>query len=237
MTYVAGFVVALPEGKRQAYIDVATEGVPLFREYGAKRQVEAWDDDVQEGKLTDFRRAVKATPDEKIVFSWHEYESKAAADAANGKIMADPRMEEMGRNMPFEGQRMIYGGFDGILERGSRGKSSYIDGSLVPTPADSRATYTAYAEKVADILMEHGATRIVDAWSDNVPDGKVTDFRRSVNAEPGEAVVFSWVEWPSKTVRDAAWQKIFSDPRMHEGNPPQDESRRVSGGFVPVMDA
>lgn len=237
MTYVAGFVVAVPEGKRQAYIDVATEGVPLFREHGAKRQVEAWDDDVQEGKLTDFRRAVKATPDEKIVFSWHEYESKAAADAANGKIMADPRMEEMGRNMPFDGQRMIYGGFDGILERGSRGKSSYIDGSLVPTPVDSRATYTAYAEKVADILMEHGATRIVDAWSDNVPDGKLTDFRRSVNAEPGEAVVFSWVEWPSKAVRDAAWQKIFTDPRMHEGNPPQDESRRVSGGFVPVMDA
>jgi len=237
MTYVAGFVVAVPETKRQAYIDTANAGISLFREFGAQRQVEAWDDDVQDGKITDFRRAVKATPDEKIVFSWHEYASKTVAEDANKKIMSDPRMAEIGKDMPFDGQRMIYGGFQGILERGSRGKSGYIDGSLVPTPSDSRAGYTAYAEKVADILMEHGATRIVDAWSDNVPDGKVTDFRRSVNAKPDEAVVFSWVEWPSKAVRDTAWQKIFSDPRMHEGNPPQDESRRVSGGFVPIMDA
>ena len=237
MTYIAGFVVAVPQDKRQAYVGVAEKGIPLFREFGAQRQVEAWDDDVQEGKLTDFRRAVKATPDEKIVFSWHEYESKTVAEAANEKIMADPRMAEIGKDMPFDGQRMIYGGFEGIIERGKRGKASYIDGSLVPTPGDSRADYLAFAEKVSDILMEHGATRVVDAWSDNVPDGKVTDFRRSVNAEPGEAVVFSWVEWPSKDVRDAAWAKIMQDPRMFEGNPPQDESRRVSGGFVPVMDA
>ncbi|MGV3551128.1 DUF1428 domain-containing protein [Rhizobium sp.] len=237
MTYVAGFVVAVPEDKRQAYVDVANAGIPLFREYGAKRQVEAWDDDVQEGKITDFRRAVKAKPEEKIVFSWHEYDSKAIADTATEKIMSDPRMAEIGKDMPFDGQRMIYGGFEGVLEKGSRGRSSYIDGSLVPTGSDSRESYLAYAEKVADILMENGATRVVDAWSDNVPDGKVTDFRRSVNAKPDEAVVFSWVEWPSKEARDAAWQKIFTDPRMHEGNPPQDESRRVSGGFVPVMDA
>jgi uncharacterized protein YbaA (DUF1428 family) len=237
MTYVAGFVVAVPEGNRQAYIDVANSGIPLFREYGAMRQVEAWDDDVQEGKVTDFRRAVKATAEEKIVFSWHEYASKTVADEANRKIMSDPRMAEMGKDMPFDGQRMIYGGFEGILEKGERGQANYIDGSLVPTPADSRSDYLAYAEKVAGILMDHGATRVVDAWSDNVPDGAVTDFRRSVNAGADEAVVFSWVEWPSKQARDAAWQKIFQDPRMFEGNPPQDEARRVSGGFVPVMDA
>ncbi|MBX9458161.1 MAG: DUF1428 domain-containing protein [Rhizobium sp.] len=237
MTYVTGFVVAVPEANRQAYVDTANAGIPLFREFGAQRQVEAWDDDVQEGKVTDFRRAVQATPEEKIVFSWHEYLSKSAADEANSKIMSDPRMEEMGKNMPFDARRMIWGGFEGILERGSRGRANYIDGSLVPTASDSRAAYLAYAEKVADILMEHGATRVVDAWSDNVPDGMVTDFRRSVNATPGEAVIFSWVEWPSKAARDAAWEKIMTDPRMFEGNPPQDESRRVSGGFVPVMDA
>jgi uncharacterized protein YbaA (DUF1428 family) len=237
MTYVAGFVVAVPEANRQAYIDMAKEGQPLFREYGAERQVEAWDDDVHEGKLTDFRRAVKATPEEKIVFSWHEYASKSVADAANQKIMSDPRMAAFGDRMPFDGQRMIWGGFEGILEKGRRGKAAYVDGSLVPTPADSRDAYLAYADKVADILMEHGATRVVDAWSDNVPDGKVTDFRRSVSAQPGEAVIFSWVEWPSKAVRDAAWEKIYADPRMHQGNPPQDEQRRVWGGFVPIMDA
>ena len=236
MTYVAGFVVAVPEAKRQAYVTMAEAGVSLFREYGVQRQVEAWDDDVQEGKVTDFRRAVKATPEEKIVFSWHEYLSKTAADEANRKIMSDPRMAEIGKDMPFDGQRMIWGGFEGTLEKGQRGKSRYIDGSLVPTPGGSRAAYAAYAEGVADILMEHGAARVVDAWSDNVPDGKVTDFRRSVNAEPGEAIVFSWVEWPSKAVRDAAWQKIFADPRMRRDNAPQDESRRVWGGFVPIMD-
>lgn len=237
MTYVSGFVVAVPEANRQAYIDMAVDGQPIFREHGAERQVEAWDDDVQEGKLTDFRRSVKATAEEKIVFSWLEYPSKSVADAANDKIMNDPRMDQFADRMPFDGQRMIWGGFESILERGQRGTVAYIDGSLVPTPDDSRGAYLAYAEKVASILMEHGAGRVVDAWSDNVPDGKVTDFRRSVKAAPGEAVVFSWVEWPSKAVRDAAWEKIFTDPRMREGNPPQDESRRVSGGFVPVMDA
>lgn len=237
MTYIAGFVVAVPEGNRQAYIDMANEGQPLFREYGAERQVEAWDDDVQEGELTDFRRAVKAADGEKVVFSWHEYASKAAAEAANRQIMTDPRMAAFGDRMPFDGQRMIWGGFDAILERGSAGTAGYVDGALVPTSDGSRAAYLAHAEKVADILMEHGAVRVVDAWGDNVPDGKVTDFRRAVNAGPDEAVVFSWVEWPSKVVRDAAWEKIFSDPRMREGDPPQDERRRVWGGFVPVMDA
>lgn len=237
MTYVAGFVVAVPEANRQAYVALAEEGAPFFREYGAQRQVEAWDDDVQDGKRTDFRRAVKATPEEKVVFSWHEYASKAAADAANQKIMNDPRMAAFADRMPFDGQRMIWGGFEGILEKGRRGKAGYVDGSLVPAPTGSREAYLAYADKVADILMEHGATRVVDAWSDNVPDGKVTDFRRSVEAGPDEAVIFSWVEWPSKDVRDAAWQKIFADPRMQEGAPPQDEARRVWGGFVPVMDA
>jgi len=236
MTYITGFVVAVPETKRQAYIDVAEKGAPMFREYGAARQVEAWDDDVREGKITDFRRAVKATADEKIVFSWHEYASKSLASSANEKIMKDPRMEAFGE-MPFDMQRMIWGGFEGIIEKGKRRGAGYIDGSLVPTSGDSKDAYLAYANTVADILTEHGATRIVDAWSDNIPDGKVTDFRRSVDASADEAVVFSWVEWPSKAVRDAAWQKIFTDPRMHQGNPPQDESRRVSGGFVPVMDA
>lgn len=237
MIYVAGFVVPVPEANRQAYTDMAEAGWPLFREYGAERQVEAWEDDVPDGKLTDFRRSVKADKGERIVFSWHEYPSSAVAEEANRKIMADPRMEAFADRMPFDGRRMIWGGFEGILEKGKRGASTYIDGSLVPTPADSRAAYLAYAEKMADILIEHGATRAVDAWSDKVPDGQVTDFRRSVNAGPEEAIVFSWVEWPSKAVRNAAWGKIMAGSGVQEGNPPQDERRRVLGGFVPIMDA
>lgn len=237
MIYVAGFVVPVPEANRQAYIDMAEAGQPLFSEYGAERQVEAWEDDVPDGKLTDFRRSVQAESGERIVFSWHEYPSSAVAEEANQKIMSDPRMEAFADRMPFDGRRMIWGGFEGILQRGTRGASTYIDGSLVPTPADSRDAYLAYAERMADILIEHGAIRTVDAWSDKVPGGQVTDFRRSVNAGPEEAIVFSWVEWPSKAVRNAAWGKIMADSRVQEGNPPQDERRRVLGGFVPIMDA
>ena len=237
MTYVAGFVVAVPETNRQAYVAMAEEGWPLFREFGAERQVEAWDDDVPEGDRTDFRRSVKAATGEKVVFSWHEYPSRAVADAANQKIMSDPRMAAFGDRMPFDGQRMIWGGFDCVVERGERGPAGYVDGSLVPTPADSRDAYLAYAEKVADILMEHGATRAVDAWSDNIPDGKVTDFRRSVNASADEVVIFSWVEWPSKAVRDAAWAALESDPQMQPGADPMpfDGKRMIFGGFQMIV--
>ena len=80
--------------------------------------VEAWDGDVPEGKVTDFRKAVDAKPDEKVVFSWFEYPSRQDRDAANEKIMSDPRMQEMGKDMPFDGKRMIMGGFDAIVEEG-----------------------------------------------------------------------------------------------------------------------
>ena len=235
MNYIWGFVVAVPEANRQPYVELAEESVSLFKRLGAIRHVEAWEDDVPDGERTDFRRAVKATDDEKIVFSWIEFPSQAVADAGE-KAMSDPEMEGMGKEMPFDGQRMIWAGFEIALDKGRPGKAGYIDGSLAPTPKGSREAYLAYAEKVAGILMEHGAIRAVDAWRDDVPDGEVTDFRRSVDAGPDETVVFSWVERPSKAVRDAAWEKIFTDPRMREGNPPQDEARRVSGGFVPVMD-
>src|SRR3546814_12608895 len=83
--------------------------------------VEAWGDDVPEGKVTDFQRAVQAKPDEVVVFSWIEYPTKAVRDAANQKIMSDPRMKEMGTTMPFDGRRMIYGGFACIVDEGAPG--------------------------------------------------------------------------------------------------------------------
>jgi uncharacterized protein YbaA (DUF1428 family) len=78
--------------------------------------VECWDDDVPAGEVTDFRRAVQAKDDEAVVFAWIEYPSKEARDAAGKKIMSDPRMAAMGKEMPFDGQRMIYGGFAPILD-------------------------------------------------------------------------------------------------------------------------
>lgn len=116
MKYVDGFVVAVPAENKEAYIAMAAKAAPLFKEFGALRVVECWADDVPDGKLTDFRMAVKAQDHEEVVFSWIEYPSKEVRDAANQKMMSDPRMKEFGESMPFDGKRMIYGGFAPIME-------------------------------------------------------------------------------------------------------------------------
>ncbi|RTZ40955.1 DUF1428 family protein [Candidimonas sp. SYP-B2681] len=116
MKYVEGFVVAVPKANKEAYRDHAAKAVPLFKEFGATRFVECWEDDVPDGKVTDFRRAVKAEQGEVVVFSWLEYPSKEVRDSANEKMMSDPRMKAMGEQMPFDGKRMIFGGFVPILD-------------------------------------------------------------------------------------------------------------------------
>jgi uncharacterized protein YbaA (DUF1428 family) len=85
------------------------------------------------------------------------------------------------------------------------------------------------------ILKEYGALRVVDAWEEDVRDGKTTDFRRAVQVTGDEKVVFSWVEWPSKAVRDAAWMKVMADPRMQPGTALLDGHRRVYDGFAPLF--
>jgi uncharacterized protein YbaA (DUF1428 family) len=116
MSYVDGFVLAVPKANQEKYRKMAEMGWKLFQEFGALRHVECWGDDVPDGKLTDFRRAVQAKEDEVVVFSWIEYPSKAVRDEANKKIMSDPRMKEWGDQMPFDGKRMIYGGFAPIFD-------------------------------------------------------------------------------------------------------------------------
>lgn len=237
MSYFEGFVVAVPAANREAYRKQAADAAPLFKQFGVTRHVEAWGDDVPDGKLTDFKDAVKAEPDEVVVFSWFEYPDRATRDAANEKIMSDPRMKEMGENMPFDGQRMIYGGFEAISDQGDgRSAMGYVDGMLVAVPTEKRDAYRAFAEQVAGVFREHGANRVVDSWDDDVPERKVTDYRRAVKAEDGEAVVYSWVEWPSKQARDAAWQAVMDDPRMRDMQMPFDGKRMIYGGFEPILD-
>lgn len=117
MTYVDGFVVAVPADRKADYLRMAEVAAPIFMEHGALRVVECWGADVPEGKTTDFRRAVKAEEGEEIVFAWIAWPSKAARDEAHPKCMNDPRMDAF-KEMPFDGKRMIFGGFDVVLDTG-----------------------------------------------------------------------------------------------------------------------
>jgi len=236
MTYYEGFIVPVPEANREAYRKSAAAFAPILKEFGVKRHVEAWDSDVAEGKVTDFRMAVDAKPDEKVVFSWFEYPDKATRDAANEKMRNDERMTEMGANMPFDGKRMIYGGFKPIVEEGSE-RGGYTDGFVVPVPEAKTEAYREMASKMSKVFRQHGATRVLEALSDDVPKGEVTDFYRAVKAEDGEKVVFSFIEWPDKATRDQAWEKIMADESLKpEGDMPFSGQRMFWGGFEPILD-
>ena len=95
------------------------------------------------------------------------------------------------------------------------------------------------AQRAATVFQDHGATRVVEAWGSEIPDGTVTDYKRAVQAEPGEAIVFSWVEWPSKEARVAGWEKVMADERMNtpSAEMPFDGKRMIYGGFTPIVDA
>lgn len=117
MSYIDGFVVAVPNANREQYRKLAEQMATKFQEYGAVKVVECWGEDVPEGKVTSFPMAVKCEDDEAVVFSWIEWPSKDVRKAAWDKIMADPQMQPDQNRMPFDGKRMIYGGFEPIVER------------------------------------------------------------------------------------------------------------------------
>jgi uncharacterized protein YbaA (DUF1428 family) len=236
MTYFEGFVVPVPKANKEAYRKHASDAAPMFQEFGVTRMVEAWGDDVADGKVTDFKKAVNAKDDEDVVFSWFEYPDRKARDAANEKMMSDPRMKDMGTNMPFDGKRMIMGGFDAIVDEGSE-TGAYTDGFVVPVPESKRDAYRELASKMAKVFRQHGATRVIEALSDDVPKGEVTDFYRAVKAEDGETVVFSFIEWPDKATRDGAWKAIMADESLKpEGEMPFSGQRMFWGGFEPILD-
>ncbi|WP_243369361.1 DUF1428 domain-containing protein [Microvirga solisilvae] len=114
MSYVEGFVIPVPAGNREAYRELAAKAAPVFKEHGALRVVECWGNDIPNGEHTDFRKAVKAEASENVVFSWIIWPSKEARDAGNKKVMADPRLAMS--DMPFDGKRMFWGGFEILLD-------------------------------------------------------------------------------------------------------------------------
>lgn len=116
MSYIDGFVVAVPNANRETYRQHAADAAKVFKEYGAEQVMECWGEDVPEGKVTSFPMAVQRKDDETVVFSWIVWPSKEARKAAWDKVMADPRMQPDKSPMPFDGKRMIYGGFEPIVE-------------------------------------------------------------------------------------------------------------------------
>lgn len=119
MSYIDGFVIAVPTANKQKFIDHAKSGDGVFMELGALRILECWGDDVQDGTLTDFKKAVQAEDDETVVFSWIEWPDKATRDAGMARMMemmnapskVDPRIDPQKNPMPFDGKRLIFGGF------------------------------------------------------------------------------------------------------------------------------
>ena len=115
MAYIDGFVIAVPTANKEKFIAHANIADSIIMELGATRILECWGDDVPEGTLTSFRMAVKQTEDETVVFSWMTWPSKAVRDEGWKKIMVDPRMKMEAGDMPFDGKRMIYGGFNVLV--------------------------------------------------------------------------------------------------------------------------
>ncbi|WP_337186531.1 DUF1428 domain-containing protein [Phenylobacterium sp.] len=110
----------------------------------------------------------------------------------------------------------------------------YIDGMVAAVPTANKDAYVAHAKATAAIFKEHGAIGCTDAWGDDVPDGKVTDFRKAVQATADETIAFAWITWPDKAARDAGWEKVMQDSRMHELQMPFDGKRMIHGGFAPL---
>jgi uncharacterized protein YbaA (DUF1428 family) len=115
---------------------------------------------------------------------------------------------------------------------------SYVDGFVAAVPTSNRDAYRKHAEAAATVFKEHGAVAVVECWGDDVPDGKVTSFPMAVKRQPEETVVFSWVTWPSRRVRDEGMKKVMADPRLRpEANPmPFDGKRLIYGGFETIVE-
>jgi uncharacterized protein YbaA (DUF1428 family) len=242
MSYIDGFLIAVPTANRQKFIDHATLGDAAFIDHGAARVVECWGADVPKGKTTDFQGAVAARDDETVVFSWIEWPDKASRDAVMKRMdeisRGDARLDPAKNPMPFDGKRLIYGGFEAIVEQGKTANDSYVQGFVLPVRAGKREAYRQLAEEAWLMFKDYGALRVVEALEDDVPDGQVTDFRRAVKAEADEKIVFSFMEWPSRKVCDEASEKMKQDDRMKppEGmEMPFDMQRMIYGGFSRVV--
>ena len=236
MPYFTGSIAAVPSANRQKYRDHLLATWPLLRGRGATRMVETWGVDVPRGKVNDLQGAVQAGEDETVVFAWVEWPDKATSDAAWAALPADPALRAL-PPMPFDGSRMIFGGFEPVFSDGSDREAGYFQGFALAVPRANRAAYAEMArEGWQGAMLPHGALGMVEAWGVDVPHGARTDFYRATLAEPEEVAVFSWIAWPDRATCDAAARAMMEAggemPEM-----PFDMQRMTWGGFSTLFDS
>ncbi|MDF3012146.1 MAG: signal recognition particle [Cellvibrio sp.] len=113
---------------------------------------------------------------------------------------------------------------------------SYVDGFVVAVPTENKEAYKKMASTAATVFKDQGALSVVECWGDDVPEGKLTSFPMAVKLEGNETVVFSWIVWPNREVRDAGMEKAMNDPRMQTSDMPFDGKRMIYGGFEVIVD-
>ncbi|MGX0976916.1 uncharacterized protein YbaA (DUF1428 family) [Roseovarius sp. MBR-51] len=237
MSYFTGAVAAVPSSNKDAYRAHVDAAWTMFNSYGATRMIETWGADVPYGKLTDFYGSVSAEPDETIVFSWIEWPDKATADASWKRMQSDPAMKEMPA-MPFDGSRMIFGGFDPVFESGAHSGAGYYQGFLLAVPEDKKQAYVDMAGEGWEMFRKGGALGMAETWGVDVPEGKKTDFYRATKAEVGEVPVFSWIAWPDRATCDAAAKAMEAEMSgMDMSAMPFDGKRMMWAGFEPLFDS
>ena len=112
----------------------------------------------------------------------------------------------------------------------------FVDITVIPVVTDQKDAYLAHSAAVSPLFREYGALSITETWGEDVPDGKVTDFKRAVALADGETVAVGWITWPDKATRDAGWEKLMQDPRMADMAPPFDGKRMIYAGFEVVAE-
>lgn len=238
MAYIQGFLIPVPREKKDAYRKMAADAVPMFEDYGARRIVECWSDEVPRGETTDMYRAVEAEAGESIVFSWIEWDSAQAYADAHERMMQDERMQEPPAEMPFDGMRMVYAGFEPLGESGAGGETGHVQGYVAPVPGANRDAFADMCATMREVAIDSGALRAVDSYAAEIEDGKVTDFKRAVKAGNEEGVAFGFVEWPSGEAFEAGMAKMQADERMPPpgSDMPIDGKRLIFGGFEVLLD-
>ena len=239
MNYVDVFVAPIPVVAKEAYVEMARTMSALFTDHGALRLVAAWGDDVPTGKLTSFPLAVQRQGDEEVAFSWIQWPSRVARTQGMEKARADKRMQQI--KLPGDRQRIIFGSFQTVVDEQLQDAAAfelkYLDGFVAAVATAKRDAYIQSAHDFMPLFQRYGALQTAELWADEVAAGKITSFPQAVQLQDDEAVVVSWVAWPTRAARNACMEAMMKDPEMQNMAMPFDGQRMIYGGFEVVVDS